>query len=336
MTGWRAGIGGMVLAVLAAATVCAQTLPRPTDDGRVQLPTPQDTIDGNVDLDRFGDRPVDEAYGAFQRGLYLTALRLALPRAEGGDVAAQMLAAEIHARGLGVPVDIAEASRWYLAAAESGNAEAQLQAALILLGNDAADRDNPNRAEALALLDAAAEQNNAPAAFNLAQLLVDERRDFETLQRVARLYRIAAEGGIADAQFALALFYATGQGGLQRDDVIARDWLKKASDKGMLDAVVEYASWLVEGIGGDRDFDTAFTLMRGAAERGDVQAMARLSRLYRYALGTEPDPVTAAAWYLVAKRNGLVDAELDVFLDGLTDDERRRALEQANAIQTRS
>ena len=56
----------------------------------------------HVDPDRFGAPPTDAAYGAFQRGLYMTALNLALPRAEAGDPAAQTLAAEILSRGLGV------------------------------------------------------------------------------------------------------------------------------------------------------------------------------------------------------------------------------------------
>ena len=49
----------------------------------------------------FGPR-VDAAYGAFQRGFYLTALSLALPRAETGDKAAQTLIGEIYSKGLGV------------------------------------------------------------------------------------------------------------------------------------------------------------------------------------------------------------------------------------------
>ena len=61
---------------------------------------------------RFGEQPADEAFGAFQRGLYLTARNLALPRAEKGDAAAQTLLAEIYARGLGVPRDDAEAAKW--------------------------------------------------------------------------------------------------------------------------------------------------------------------------------------------------------------------------------
>src|SRR3546814_15880111 len=45
------------------------------------------------------DGPVDEAFGAYQRGLYVTALAIALPRAEAGDAAAQTLVAEMMTKG---------------------------------------------------------------------------------------------------------------------------------------------------------------------------------------------------------------------------------------------
>src|SRR5690606_13735050 len=57
-------------------------------DRRLPTPTGQygkPSIDG-VDPERFGNRP-DAAYGAYQRGLYITALNLALPRARNGDPA---------------------------------------------------------------------------------------------------------------------------------------------------------------------------------------------------------------------------------------------------------
>ena len=63
-----------------------------------------------VDPNRFGGPPADPAYGAYQRGLYLTALNLARPRAEAGDGAAQTLMAEILSRGLGVPRNETEAA----------------------------------------------------------------------------------------------------------------------------------------------------------------------------------------------------------------------------------
>ena len=83
-----------------------------------------------------------------------------------------MLVAEIYARGLGTARNIAEATRWYMAAAGQGIAEAQLQAALILLGDKPLDRSNPNRDEALTMLRASADQDNAFAAFNLAQIVM--------------------------------------------------------------------------------------------------------------------------------------------------------------------
>jgi len=55
---------------------------------------------------------VDAAYGAFQRGYYLTALEFALPRAEQGDRAAQTLIGQIYADGLGVAEDKQKAATW--------------------------------------------------------------------------------------------------------------------------------------------------------------------------------------------------------------------------------
>src|SRR5690606_4730628 len=45
---------------------------------------------------RFSERPSDAAYGAYQRGYYITALNLATPLALEGDAAAQTLIAEIY------------------------------------------------------------------------------------------------------------------------------------------------------------------------------------------------------------------------------------------------
>src|SRR5262245_49632997 len=62
----------------------------------------------NISNDVFGPRVrVDQAYGAFQRGYFLTALALALPRAEAADPAAQTLIAELYAQGLGVGQNLA-------------------------------------------------------------------------------------------------------------------------------------------------------------------------------------------------------------------------------------
>ena len=53
----------------------------------VMLPQPATTDPmPAIDLSRFGDKPADEAFGAFQRGLYLTAFNLAKARDKDSGV----------------------------------------------------------------------------------------------------------------------------------------------------------------------------------------------------------------------------------------------------------
>ena len=67
---------------------------------------------------------IDIAYGAYQRGLYITAFNEATKRAQQNDAAAMVLLGEMYAQGLGVGRDDAKAAQWYKAAAEKGNRDA--------------------------------------------------------------------------------------------------------------------------------------------------------------------------------------------------------------------
>ena len=324
------------LTLLIASTAFAQEKELQDDvkpqsnDAAISETTPE--TEAAFQTDRFGAAPTDPAYGAFQRGLYVTALNLALPRAENGDVAAQMLAADIYARGLGVPKNIPEATRWFMAAAELGEPEAQLQAGLILLGPKPTDRTNPNRAEAISMLEAASAQDNAVAAFNLGQLYLSDMPSEAGLIRAAPLFEIAAKGKVAAAQYALAQFYAEGTGGIAQDDIEARKWLKASAEQGFDSALVDYATWLAEGRGGPFNYDAAFRLMSQSAMSGNIAGQLRLSKLYRFGLGNDGDPILAAAWYISAKRAGLDDPEMDDFLEGLTTEERTEASKKANDL----
>src|SRR5262249_61864194 len=58
--------------------------------------------------------PPDMAYGAFQRGYFLTAFSLATDRVtNGADPKALTLLGELYAGGLGVPRDHRPAAEWY-------------------------------------------------------------------------------------------------------------------------------------------------------------------------------------------------------------------------------
>ena len=71
---------------------------------------------------------IDIAYGAFQRGHYLTALNEATKRAQQNDPAAMTLLGEIYAQGLGVGRDDAKAAQWYKLAAAQGRSRRLVRA----------------------------------------------------------------------------------------------------------------------------------------------------------------------------------------------------------------
>ncbi len=284
----------------------------------------------NVDQNRFGGPPADAAYGAFQRGLYMTALNLALPRAEAGDPAAQTLAAEILSRGLGVARDEAKAAKWYQLAAEQGVPEAQFQYALLLLDGRFVKKDPQG---AYALMQAAAEAGNRLAQFNFAQLLIDREPGQAGMVKAVSYYRRAADAGLADAQYAMAQIHANGAGGEKLDEAEARRWLHAAARQNFDTAQLDLGTWLVEGRGGKRDLKAGFGWLKRAADGGNVAAQNRLAKLYMGGIGVEPNPIDAAAWYFLARRAGLSDPVMEDFLRGLTAEEQRQALERANRLR---
>ncbi len=285
-----------------------------------------------IDPSRFGDKPADEAFGAYQRGLYLTAFNLALPRAEQGDPAAQTLAAEILSRGLGVPADQKKAAEWYGKAAAQGVTEAQFRYAALLLQGVYVPKD-PARAEAL--MKKAAEGGNAMAQFNYGQMLMQKAPGEAGLEKAYPWFQKAADAKLADGQYAVSQIYANGAGAVPRDDAKARRYLLLAARQGYDTAQYDLGRWLVEGRGGPRNYEDGFGWMSAAARRGTVAAQAWLARLYRDGIGTEGDLVKAAAWYVVAQRAGFRAPDLDDMMDGLADSQIKKAIAAANELRVR-
>lgn len=274
----------------------------------------------------------DAAYGAFQRGRYLTAFELALPRAKLGDPAAQTLVAEIYARGLGVPKDLKEAAVWYGVAAEGGDVVSQLKYALMLLEGRYVEADTERAKELMRL---AADAGNSSAQFNYGQLLITQQPGKEGVRKALPYLTRSADNGIADAQFALAQIYGFGVGLDEADPYTARVWLIRAARSGYDTAQLDLAVWLIDGIGGEIDYESGFGWMRRAANSGNVMAQNRLSHLYRNAIGTRPDPIEAAKWYILSRRAGLEDRGLDDFFQGLTAEEQKSGIEAANNFRSR-
>lgn len=274
--------------------------------------------------------PVDEAYGAFQQGYYLTAMDKALPRAQLGDPAAQTLIAEIMSQGLGVKRDTKNAAFWYGKAAEGGDPTAMFKYALILMEGRDVKQD---KAKADEYMRKAADAGQPSAQFNWAQILIADNPGKKGLELALPYYEKSAEQGIADAQYAVAQLYVSLPDLPQEKKNLARAWLIRAAHAGFDTAELDIGVWLINGVGGKSDYKTGFEWLRIAANRGNVVAQNKLAHLYINAIGTGPDPVEAAKWYVLSRRAGLVDPALEDFYLGINEDQQKAAIEAANRFR---
>ncbi|GGK38778.1 tetratricopeptide repeat protein [Salinarimonas ramus] len=264
----------------------------------------------------------DLAYGAYQRGYYLTAFHRATQRLESApdDAAAMTLLGELYAQGLGIPQDVARAADWYRLAAREGDPNALFALAMIEIEGATGEAD-PEAGRAL--LEQAAEAGHPRAAYNLALLLFGSEAEAD-LARAADLVRRAAEAEIPTAQHALGVLYAEGRG-LEENPIAAAAWFARSARNGDVPGMVEYAIALFNGEGIATNEEEAARWFREAAFNGNAVAQNRLARLYATGRGVPEDPVEAAAWHLAASAQGLADPWLDEELERLGADEREHA-----------
>ncbi len=276
--------------------------------------------------------PIDEAYGAYQRGLFLTAMEKALPRAQLGDAAAQTLIGELLSNGLGVKRDPKAAAFWYQQGADHGDAAAMFKYALLLMEGTVVQKD---KTKADQLMKKAADLGNGSAAFNYAQVLVGDHPGPEGLKMALPYYLKGAEQGIADAQYAVSQIYMAVEDLGQDRKLKALTWIERAARAGFDTAQLDLGLWLVNGTAGPRDAKAGFEWLKIAAERGNISAANKVAHLLIEAIGTRPDPVEAAKWYVISRRAGLADPGLEDFFLGIEDDKQQKAIALADAFRPR-
>ncbi len=149
-------------------------------------------------------------------------------RGERGDAEAQAIAGAMHERGIGTPVDLEAARRWYRRAAENGQPAAQFRLGVLL-----SERPGGDEAEAARWYRAAAEAGIAQAAYNLAVLYEAGRGIEPDLEAAARFYEAAFEGGIARAALNRGLLALRET---PPDGAAAYRWLLRAEAAGVAEA----------------------------------------------------------------------------------------------------
>jgi TPR repeat protein len=273
----------------------------------------------------------DAAYTAFDQGQYLTALKLAEQATSRGEPQANTLIARIYSEGLGVQKDDKKAFEYYRRAAELGDVQGTFALGIAFAEGRGVAKDRKAAAE---MFEKAALTGHAEANYNLGLLFLKGDGKPENPIRAYQHIRYAAEKGLAQAQYDLAALYQTGTG-VDANALEAARWLSRAAEQGLAVAQYDYAVKLLQGYGLSKDEAKVTALMKSAAEKGIPGAQNRMAYLYLEGIKTDKNPVEAAKWRLIAKKNGFKDKTLDETLAKMPKNQRQKAEAEASAWSDR-
>ena len=273
---------------------------------------------------RADGKPPDYAFGAYQRGNFLFALKEAERRIDENpkDAAAMTLIGEIYHDGAAVSKSDLEASRWYRLASNLGDPQAAYELGVLLL--EGANGVPKDRAAAKQQFERAAAKNNAGALYNLGVMALDSTNGrTPEFAAAAQYFLRSANAGDDNGAYSYGVMLREGKG-VPQNIAEGAHWLKRAADGGIIAGQVEYAIMLFNGEGVPKDEAGAVKILRIAAAKGNPIAQNRLAHLYVVGRVVARDLAKAAAWNAFAKAGGLTDEGLDVATANLTADERSR------------
>jgi TPR repeat protein len=151
-------------------------------------------------------------------------------KAEEGDARSMIRLAVLYENGLvSGQKDMVAAAKWYLQAAEAGNADAQFKRARFYVSGVGGPMDI---GQAKRLYRMAAEQGMGEAQFNLAILLHQGGQGQSEIREAIRWYEQAAFRSIVSAMRALGMLYAGGVENTPYDNIEAWAWLTLAAQNG--------------------------------------------------------------------------------------------------------
>lgn len=267
----------------------------------------------------------DPAFGAFQKGQFLTAFALALPRAKHNDPAAQTLIAEIYAKGLGIAQNSEEAAKWYTMAKNAGDPNATFLLAELYQKGHGVTKD---RRMAANLFKLAAKRGHATARYNVALLHMEGIYAKPSQTEAARLMIQAAEQNIARAQYDLGVMYLEGIG-VPPSSSNGAQWILKAARNGNVEAKIHFARLAFTGTGTQKNTQQATAWIKQAAWAENPVAQMLYARLLWLSEDIERNIADAAMWYLLAVQRGAKDTNLQRLFDDLNENARALAQERA-------
>lgn len=271
-----------------------------------------------------------------EQGDYAAAFPLLKQAAEAEISPAYIPLAECYTEGLGTEKSPQEAQLWYAKAEQEGDstataaladadyearnyaaaverylklgnditAEQLYRCACALLGLAEETADAEHRRQAYHYMHTAATQGYAQAAMKLAEAHYAGVEVEKSLEAAIKWYCVAADQGVAAAQFRLAWCLMLSS---PAQNEMAVERLAQAAEQGHPIAAFDLAMCYFSGRGVVRDDSTAVYWLQQAAAAGCPAALRRLAFCYRDAIGVQKDIAHAVQLFAQAAQAG--DAE---------------------------
>ena len=192
--------------------------------------------------------------------------------------------------------DYSKAMKWYLKAADKGNAHAQCQ-----IGNmyNSAQGVTADYSTALKWFLKSANQGNTEAQRHIGDLYLAGRGVNHNYSTALQWYNKAVANGDLHALCDIGLMYRC-----RGKNSEAMKWLLKAAEQGDTNAMYHIGDMYESGSGVKKDLSVAIQWFLKAAEQGDADSQSRAGLMYYYGNGVPKDYSTAFKWYLKAAENG--------------------------------
>jgi localization factor PodJL len=121
----------------------------------------------------------------------------------------------------------------------------------------------------------------------------------------------AAATGDPNALFEIGARFTDGKG-VKTDLSEAANWYKLAADRGLAPAQYRLANLFEKGTGVSRDLTKAMTYYKQAADAGNASAMHNLAVLYASGASGQPDYTAAVSWFGKAADFGIADSQFNL------------------------
>ncbi|MBS4095954.1 MAG: sel1 repeat family protein [Sulfuricella sp.] len=162
--------------------------------------------------------------------------------------------------------------------------------------------------EEAAMIANAAERGSTSSQVLLAVLYANGDGGKEKNDKLAAYwFERAAEGGNPYAQQKLGDLYEAGRG-VPLNLKVAADWREKAARRGNVDAQAKLGKMYLEGRGVDKDYRQAESWLNRAAVEGSGEAQFLLGKMYHLGIGVERNREIAGNWLAKAAAHSYDDA----------------------------